>query len=82
MQTAEITTAARRMTRTLNAAPASARITFDADGHEIGRVYSQNVNVHQGGYLLEARWNERVGVRKRWTHARVQAAMTEQDGDR
>lgn len=82
METSEITTAARRMTRTLNAAPSSARITFDADGHEIGRVYGQHVNVHQGAYLFEARWYERVGVRERWTHARVQAAMTKQDRDR
>jgi hypothetical protein len=74
-----ITTAARRITRTLNTAPASAVITFDKDGHEIGRVYGNHVNVHPGAYLMGARWYETVIQPERWTHARVQAVMTDQD---
>ena len=84
MKTMEITTAARRITRTLNAAPVGAWITFDADGHELGRVHSDNVSVHQGGaYVLSARYRvSRNHASQKWTHALVQDLMNEQAADR
>lgn len=83
MQNREIATAARRITRTLNAAPTAMRIAFDADGHVVDRVVGQNVNPPRGGrWTLPARYLDENRVPTRWTYAAVTAIMADQDADR
>ena len=69
-----ITTATRRIVRTLNSARPGWRITFDHDGREIGRVYGPEPFPHPGPH----RFPSRRDCGNRWTYREVQEILDEQ----
>lgn len=75
MTQASTTTTARRIARTLNAAPADARVTFDTDGREIGRVYGPDTFAVEGGIVLAARVVNDDRSQRRWTYTDAQIAL-------
>jgi hypothetical protein len=77
MQTVEITTAARRISRELNSCPANTTVAFDQHGHVTGRVYGQGVDASHliGALILPSRTDSRL--RTRWTQADAQHALDE-----
>lgn len=75
----EITTTARRITRTLNAHAPSYRIAFDADGHIVDAVVGPEAFLADTPELrARARYyfcaRQRYG--QRWTYREIQDAIT------
>lgn len=70
----QITTTARRIAHTLNAARPDARVAFDADGHEVGRVYGPEPFCDFPGTVYRFTAGDR-GARQHHTYAAIQEGI-------